>query len=150
MKEGTYPLAPCPGTPNCVSSDPNDPNRSRSLPPLRFAGSPEAAIDRLADVLAGLAECRIVERGSRRLRCEFRSRVFRFVDEVELVAVAGPSASAEREEAGETAPGAAGTSDEGGVVHFRSASRLGHWDLGANRRRIDRLRRLFEEADRRP
>ena len=30
-----------------------------------------------------------------------------------------------------------------GVIRFRSASRTGHWDLGANRRRMEELRRRF-------
>lgn len=32
--------------------------------------------------------------------------------------------------------------DHGSVLHLRSASRVGHWDLGVNRRRVQRL--LFE------
>jgi len=36
--------------------------------------------------------------------------------------------------------------EEGGVVHVRSASRLGWSDLGANRHRVEALHRAFAEA----
>ncbi|RME32632.1 MAG: DUF1499 domain-containing protein, partial [Gammaproteobacteria bacterium] len=32
---------------------------------------------------------------------------------------------------------------QAGLIHLRSASRVGHWDLGANRRRAERLRAAF-------
>jgi uncharacterized protein (DUF1499 family) len=32
------------------------------------------------------------------------------------------------------------------VIHVRSASRLGYWDLGVNRRRLERIRAAFEKA----
>ena len=32
------------------------------------------------------------------------------------------------------------------TIHIRSASRLGYWDIGANSRRIERLRRTFFQA----
>ncbi len=51
---------------------------------------------------------------------EFRSRVFRFVDDVEFLF--GPA---------------------GRQIHVRSASRVGYSDFGANRRRIEEIRALF-------
>jgi uncharacterized protein (DUF1499 family) len=32
-----------------------------------------------------------------------------------------------------------------GVVHVRSASRLGYWDFGANRKRIETFRQMYNE-----
>jgi uncharacterized protein (DUF1499 family) len=52
------------------------------------------------------------------IRFEFRSRVFRFVDDVELL-----WDPIRRE------------------LHFRSASRAGHSDMGVNRRRVDEIKR---------
>ena len=37
-------------------------------------------------------------------------------------------------------------SPEGGVIHVRSASRLGYSDWGVNRRRVEDLRRRFQGA----
>jgi len=50
------------------------------------------------------------------LRAKFTSRIFRFVDDLELLA----------------------DSDQA-VIHVRSASRIGTWDWGANRRRVESL-----------
>ena len=38
------------------------------------------------------------------------------------------------------------SSAEGSTLHVRSASRVGHGDLGVNRRRVDRLFRAVDEA----
>ena len=35
---------------------------------------------------------------------------------------------------------------ETGLVHVRSASRTGYWDLGVNRRRVEALREASEAA----
>ena len=51
---------------------------------------------------------------------EFRSRVFRFVDDVEFL-----FDPADRQ------------------IHVRSASRVGYSDLGVNRRRIEKICTLF-------
>jgi uncharacterized protein (DUF1499 family) len=56
----------------------------------------------------------------------FTSTVFRFVDDMEF-----------------RMDGATQT------IHVRSASRIGYWDLGANRRRVETLRKRFaQEQDR--
>ena len=57
------------------------------------------------------------------LHVEFRSALFRFVDDVEFFVV--PSEQA---------------------IHFRSASRVGHGDLGVNRRRMELIRQRFAEV----
>ena len=52
------------------------------------------------------------------LKAECTTMVFRFVDDLELLV---------------------DTDEE--VIHVRSASRIGTWDLGVNRRRVESLRR---------
>lgn len=52
----------------------------------------------------------------------FTSRLFRFVDDVEFRMV---------------------SSD--GIIHVRSGSRKGYSDLGVNRRRVEKLRTLFNQ-----
>jgi len=34
-----------------------------------------------------------------------------------------------------------------GLIHVRSASRVGHGDAGVNRKRVERLRSLYERRD---
>ena len=56
------------------------------------------------------------------LHIEFTSKIFRFIDDVEFYF------------------------DEPGVIHFRSASRIGHSDMGVNRDRMEEIERLFIKA----
>lgn len=117
---GAASLAACPQTPNCVSSLATD--ARHRIEPLRYADQPAVAWRRLQDVLEGMPRTRFVERSPERLHVEFRSRVFRFVDDVVCVQDAAA-----------------------GVIHIRSASRLGYSDFGVNRRRVEAIRSLFDE-----
>jgi uncharacterized protein (DUF1499 family) len=54
------------------------------------------------------------------LHAVFASRLFRFKDDLELLLDA-----------------------QTGVIHVRSASRVGGYDFGVNRRRVKRLRRAY-------
>ncbi|MOA16761.1 hypothetical protein D3C78_1369910 [compost metagenome] len=87
-----------------------------AIAPLPLVGSPEASRARLLEILASEPRVRVVEQQERYLRAEFTSLVFRFVDDVEFLI-------------GEQR------------IDVRSASRLGHSDLGVNRERIEHLRR---------
>lgn len=108
-------LAPCPASPNCVSSDAADP--SKRVDPLRLRVDAERAWEILQGVLAGMPRTSIVRRGDDYLHAEARTLIFRFVDDVEFHL--RPSE---------------------GVIAVRSASRVGYSDLGVNRRRVDEIR----------
>jgi uncharacterized protein (DUF1499 family) len=117
---GTVPptLAPCPTSPNCVSSRARD--AAQRVKPLPFDGDPVEAIHRLRKVIDDMPRTRIVSAGDDWLRAEFSSRLFGFVDDVEAVVD-----STRR------------------VIDIRSASRTGHWDLGTNRSRVEAIREAF-------
>lgn len=115
------PLAPCPSTPNCVSTEATNPRHA--MPPLPFADAPQAAQARARAALLAEPRTRIVAERPGYLHAEARSRVFRFVDDVEVMV-----------------DGAAR------VVRFRSASRLGRSDLGVNRGRMERFTARFRAA----
>ena len=57
------------------------------------------------------------------IHVEFTSNIFRFIDDVEFYFT------------------------EPGVIHFRSASRIGHSDLGVNRRRMKKIKMAFNEIN---
>lgn len=114
-------LAPCPASPNCISSQAARDDRTHFTEPFRYAGSRDEARRRLLDVLAAMSRVRIVTAGETYLHAEFTSAVFRFVDDVEFL-----------------------LDDAEKVVHVRSASRVGHSDLGVNRKRVEALREAFE------
>lgn len=112
MRDGR--LAPCPDSPNCVCSQADD--AGHAIAPLPLVGGPAASRARLLEILASEPRVRVVEQQEHYLRAEFTSRLLRFVDDVEFLI-------GERQ------------------IDVRSASRLGHSDLGVNRQRIEHLRR---------
>jgi uncharacterized protein (DUF1499 family) len=108
-------LAPCPDRPNCVASDAADP--ARRVEPLVLAASPAAAWEALRALLRSRPDVTVKVDEADYLRAEFRSAVFGFVDDVEFHLRRG-----------------------GGVIAVRSASRVGYYDFGANRARIEAVR----------
>jgi uncharacterized protein (DUF1499 family) len=114
-------LTPCPDSPNCVCTQADD-DRHR-IEPLHFEGGPDMAMGRLRAVLEAWPRTRVVTAADDYVHAECRSRVFRFVDDVEFL-----------------------LDREGRVIHFRSASRVGHSDLGVNRRRMEEIRKAFAAA----
>jgi uncharacterized protein (DUF1499 family) len=114
-------LAPCPASPNCVSSLAAD--AAHHIAPIAFSGDPAQAMRRLRAVIEAMPRTRIVADSGTALRAEFTSRLFRFVDDVDCV-VDAPA----------------------GVIQVRSASRVGYSDLGANRKRVEAIRAAFAGA----
>ena len=77
-------LAPCPSSPNCVSSQAGD--EVHRVAPIPFTGTAGAAIDRLAGIVRSLPRASVITATETYLHAEFRSAVFRFVDDVEFLA----------------------------------------------------------------
>lgn len=114
-------LAPCPESPNCVCSE-GGPDRSR-IEPLPLTTSVETATRTLRIVLESMPRATIAREEPGYLRVEFKSSIFRFVDDLEL-----------RFDENEK------------VVHVRSAARTGRSDFGVNRRRVETIRKGYLEA----
>ncbi len=110
-------LSPCPGSPNCVSSERNS-GRSH-IAPLGFTGTPDAAWVDLRNALNRIGGD-IRRDDTRYLWATFTTRILRFVDDVQCRLDAANQ-----------------------VIHVRSASRIGYSDFGTNRRRVAALRREF-------
>jgi uncharacterized protein (DUF1499 family) len=123
VKDGR--LAPCPGTPNCVSTQAPEGDAVHRMEPIPFEGTPQEAMRRIKTVLATYPRVRVVTETDDYLHAEFTSLVFRFVDDVEFYVDAATR-----------------------QVHFRSASRAGRSDLGVNRKRMEEFRRAFEAGNR--
>jgi uncharacterized protein (DUF1499 family) len=112
-------LAPCPESPNCVSSQALD--SGHHVAPLSFTGPAPEAWAVLRSVLQSRPRTTIVQTCETYLHAEARSAVFRFVDDVEFLLMPAQ-----------------------GVIHVRSASRVGYSDLGVNRRRVEAIRSAFQ------
>jgi len=111
-------LKPCPDSPNCVSSFETSP--SHSVAPLGYKGSKADAYQKLLFILQTAKRVKIVTSEENYIHAEFTSRIFRFVDDVEFY-----------------------FDEKEPVIHVRSASRVGYSDLGANRKRVEEIRRQF-------
>ncbi len=111
-------FAPCPSSPNCVSSDERDELHGYRLWTLT---APEAW-EMIMAVVASQPEARIVEQTAEYMRAEITSPVFGFVDDLEL-------------------------NLRGDKLAVRSASRVGYSDLGANRKRLEQLASLLKSVE---
>jgi uncharacterized protein (DUF1499 family) len=115
-------LMPCPKTPNCVNSQATD--EKHFIEPIHFIGTHQAAQDRLLKILTAWKRTKITVVQENYIRVEFTSKMLRFVDDVEFYF---PSTRAEKK-----------------IIPTRSALRVGHSDLGANRKRIEQIRNKFK------
>lgn len=111
-------LTACPATPNCVSSQADDP--LHAVKPLVISGTTPEVKARLLRVLAELDRSKVVHEQDDYIAAEVTSRIFRFVDDVEFYFPATTSTET--------------------VVHIRSASRVGFSDLGVNQKRVELIR----------
>lgn len=113
-------LATCPDSPNCVCSE--NGIGGHAIEPLSFQGDAGAAWSKLQSVLQELGG-EEVRSSERYLWFEFRTSLIGFVDDVEC--------RLNRVEQ---------------RIEIRSASRVGHSDLGANRKRVEAIRQAFGEG----
>ncbi len=111
-------LAPCPDTPNCVSTDATD--RVHAAAPFRLAVPARQGWTAVRAAVGELPRARIVAERHDYLHAECRSLIFGFVDDLELE-----------------------LRSSAGMIAVRSAARVGRGDLGVNRRRVERLRAML-------
>lgn len=119
VKDGR--LAPCPATPNCVSSQSAD--KEHAIEPLRYREGTVNAIADVKTVVNSMRRANIVVATDSYLHAEFTSAIFRFVDDVEFLC-----------------------DDRARIIHVRSASRVGKSDFGVNRKRVEEFRSLWNAA----
>ena len=111
-------LAPCPPSPNCVSSD--DAEAAHAIVALQLALAPAQAWPAVQSAVADFPRTEIVAETDDYLHAECSSTVFGFVDDLELHLRPAQN-----------------------VIAVRSAARLGKSDFGVNRRRVETLRELL-------
>lgn len=119
-------------TPNSVSSQaglfPGHPQRRYAeIAPFAYTGDGQAALRRLAGLLQSREGCRLVTQAPDYLYAQCSTRWLKFTDDVEFYLDA-----------------------PAGVIHVRSASRIGRSDLGVNRARIEALRARFAAGGQAP
>jgi len=118
IKEGR--LAPCPSTPNCVSSDAAD--SAHAIAAFQLVAPPVESWRALRATLGSLPRTQIVTVTDDYIHAECSSAIFGFVDDLELHL--RPSQNS---------------------IAVRSAARLGHSDFGVNRKRVENLRGVLTQ-----
>jgi len=118
LKDGR--LAECPDKPNCVSSMTN--NKSHFIEPFSYKGEFNKAKNAIAEAVKSQDRAEIISDNENYIHAEFKSKLFRFTDDVEFL-----------------------IDDKNKTVHIRSASRVGYSDMGVNRKRMESLRIVFNE-----
>jgi len=110
-------LASCGRRLNCVSSQADPGDAQRYVAPIQVKGAAAEAIAAARRAVESMQRARVVRAEGNYLHAEFRSRLMGYVDDLELTHDA-----------------------QAGVLHVRSASRLGRRDYGVNRARVAALR----------
>lgn len=112
-------LAPCPNTPNCVSTFATE--KPHTMPAIPYTGTVDEAQARLLTLLQNLPDdVTIITNRPGYIHAEFRTPTMAFIDDVEFVLD-------ERWEG----------------IQFRSAARLGQGDMGVNYQRMKRITQLW-------
>lgn len=115
VKEGR--LAAPKSTPNCVSSQAEPSDAEHYIAPIAFEGGVAQATAAARRTVEGLRRATVIRHEGNYLHAEFRSKLMGFVDDVEFV-----------------------FDEKAGLLHVRSASRLGRRDFGVNRARVEAIR----------
>ena len=119
-RDGAPALAPCPEAPHCVSS--LDTNAPHAAAPFAFDDAPAEAWSRLRKSLSSIPRLDVADEREGYVHAVATSRFMRYKDDVEFRL----DAAAKK-------------------IDVRSCSRVGWYDFGANRRRVERLRRAFNQ-----
>lgn len=114
-------LAPCPSSPNCVSSD--DADAAHWIAPFPIAMPVDQAWAAVKATVASLPRTKIISVTGDYLHAECSSKFFGFVDDLELH-----------------------LRPDQNLIAARSAARLGHSDFGVNRKRIESLHSLLAKS----
>ena len=111
-------LKPCPESPNCVSTQTLQ--KSKKMAPIPFKLSPKEVIKVIQSVVESLPNTHLEKESSTYLHYTFKSKIFRFTDDVEFLIDA-----------------------EQKLIHFRSASRTGYSDMGVNKKRMTEIKKAI-------
>lgn len=110
-------LSPCPESPNCVCSQLPKSETTHYIDPISYEFSEVEIKEKITSVIKEYPRTKIISDEGNYLHVEFKTMIFRFVDDLEIL-----------------------IDDSSKLVHFRSASRIGYSDLGTNRKRVEALK----------
>ncbi|HYW20693.1 MAG TPA: DUF1499 domain-containing protein [Nodularia sp. (in: cyanobacteria)] len=115
-------LSACPASDNCVVSQNAD--AKHAIDPITYHVDRDTARETLLKVLSVVPRTEVTEQTDNYIHALSKSRIFKFVDDVEFYLPADELA-----------------------IHTRSASRIGESDLGVNRRRVEQIRLALRDLN---
>ena len=104
-------MSSCPDKPNCVSSL-IDTSDDHYIAPIE---AHDLILEKVEDIIESAENWKLVKKDENYIHATETSSLMKFVDDVEFLV-------------------------QDGKLHFRSASRKGYYDFGANRSRIEKLK----------
>jgi len=111
-------LRPCPAKPNCVTSRGGD--QTHTIAPIFYRSDRDLARLKMKTIVSEMDGSRVITDRADYLHVEFRSRIMKFVDDLEFWFPEGTN-----------------------LIHIRSAARVGYSDFGVNRERVESIRILY-------
>lgn len=121
LADGTAHLAPCPAAPHCVTSRPGTRERDR-IDALQAGRDAQEAHARLLAVLAADPAFEVLGDDGRYVHTEYTTGLMRYRDDVEFLI------------------------RDDGSIDVRSSARIGWYDWGVNRNRVEALREALTRA----
>ena len=115
-------LSPCPDSPNCINSEFSD-DSAHFTSALTFQDKTQ---DEISDIMQRVIKStggEVTNQKDNYISAIYITKIFKFVDDFEVR-----------------------IDSENNVIHFRSASRVGRSDLGANQKRIDKIKQEIDLA----
>ncbi len=113
-------LADCPPRPHCISSLAQNPKQR--VAPLQLNSTRDDTMQAIAEILSDMAGIRIEYADDMRIEALAVTSLLRFKDDLTLA-----------------------LDSDNHCLHIRSCSRIGYYDFGANRRRVEYIRRLLQQ-----
>lgn len=113
-------LKECPESPNCVSTQTEQADKKREA--IAYTGTFAEAKEQLKQAINAMPRTKLKSESGNYLHFTFKTFLIPFTDDVEFL-----------------------FDEEAKLIHYRSASRVGHSDLGANSRRMEKVVKAFHE-----
>ncbi len=108
-------LKACPDSPNCVSTQADPSDTGHYMDATSYSADADAVITAIIDAVSSNGGT-VTSSTERTVDALFVTKLLKFKDDVSFE-----------------------LDDDAKLIHFRSASRVGHSDLGANRKRMEML-----------
>ncbi len=119
LAQNESPLKPCPKSPNCVCT--LEKKMRKKMPPLTFKNNLEESKTRIKEIVFKIEGTKLVQEDNNYLHFEFSTAIGKYIDDVEFYFDSTTQ-----------------------LIHFRSASRIGYGDFGANKRRMKRISKAWK------